>query len=96
MRWMLPLIAAGVLAVFAYPPAPAQDLNSDDLIYDRVIRELVNDRELKTNALEVTVSERVVTVAGVVATEKLRRRVEKVVKRVKGVKEVVNRVTVRS
>jgi osmotically-inducible protein OsmY len=90
---LLALCVVGLLTAF---PAAAQDPNSDDMIYDRVIRKLVNDPDLKTNALEITVSDRVVTVTGVVAKEKLRSRVEKVIKDVKGVKDVVNRVTVRT
>ena len=90
---LIPLCLLGVLTA---PPAVAQDPNSDDMIYDRVIRKLVNDPDLKTNSLDVTVNERVVTVTGVVANEKLRRRVEKVIRDVKGVKEVVNRVTIRT
>jgi osmotically-inducible protein OsmY len=68
---------------------------SDEMIYDRVIRNLVNDRELKTNSLSVTVQDAVVTVTGQVANEKLRRRVTKVVKGTKGVAKVLNEVTVR-
>ena len=76
-------------------PAPAQDENPDDLLYDRVIRKLVNDRQLKTNALKVAVEDGVVTVAGTVESEKLRLRVGKVVKKIKGVKKVVNQVRIR-
>jgi osmotically-inducible protein OsmY len=90
---VLLLCLLGLLTAF---PAAAQNPSSDDMIHDRVIRKLVNDPDLKTNALEVTVSDRVVTVTGVVANEKLRSRVEKVIKDVKGVKDVVNRVTVRT
>ncbi len=77
-------------------PLPAQDESPDDLMYDRVIRKLVNDRQLKTNALEVSVKDAVVTVGGEVENEKLRRRVEKVVRKVKGVKKVVNNVRARN
>jgi len=92
----LALAALCILASLTSVPGVAQDPNSDDMIYDRVIRKLVNDRDLKTNALDVTVSDQVVTVTGVVASDKLRRRVETVIKGVKGVKDVVNRVTVRT
>ena len=77
-------------------PVPAQDESPDDLMYDRVIRKLVNDRQLKTNALNVSVKDAVVTVGGEVENEKLRRRVEKVVRKVKGVKKVVNNVRARN
>ena len=76
-------------------PLSAQDDDPDDIIYDRVIRRLVNDPQLKTNALRVTVEEGVVTITGMVETEKLRRRVDKIVKKVKGVKKVDNQVRVR-
>ena len=83
------------LLLAASLPAQAQDENPDDLLYDRVIRQLVNDRRLKTNALKVAVEDGVVTVAGTVESEKLRLRVGKVVKKIKGVKKVFNQVQVR-
>ena len=92
---LVTLIVSVLLAVSAPGPAPAQDENPDDLLYDRVIRELVNDRQLKTNALKVAVEDAAVTVSGTVESEKLRRRVGKVVKKIKGVKKVVNQVRVR-
>lgn len=91
--WLLLLVAAGLLS--APTALPAQEETSDDLIYDRVIRELVNDPELKGNHLDVEVRDRVVTVSGYVKTEKLQQRVDKVVKRAKGVKKVINKVEVR-
>ena len=89
------LIVCLLLAASAPGSAQAQDENPDDLLYDRVIRKLVNDRQLKTNALKVGVEDGVVTVAGTVESEKLRLRVGKVVKKIKGVKKVVNQVQVR-
>jgi len=90
------LFVAALWAMLAPLPAAAQaDDSRDDLIYDRVMRQLVNDPDLKTNALEVAVQQGVVTVTGQVATEKLRKRVGKVVGKVKGVKKVVNKVEVR-
>ena len=89
------LIVCLLLAASVPGPARAQDENPDDLLYDRVNPKLVNDRQLKTNALQVAVEDGVVTVAGTVESEKLRLRVGKVVKKVKGVKKVVNQVRVR-
>ena len=89
------LIACLLLAASVPGPAPAQDENPDDLLYDLVIRKLVNDRQLKTNALKIAVKDGVVTVAGTVESEKLRLRVGKVVKKIKGVKKVVNQVRIR-
>lgn len=95
--WLLPRAGVGLLLVLLLlvAPLPAQDENPDDIVYDRVMRRLVNDPELKTNALEVAVEEGAVTVTGLVETEKLRRRVDKILKKVKGVKKVVNQVRVR-
>jgi hypothetical protein len=84
-----------VLAVACLLQAAPNDEPSDELIYDHVIRSLVNDRDLKTNRLTATVENAVVTVVGQVASEKPRRRVTKVVKGTRGVKKVVNEVTVR-
>ena len=96
-KWWPQRAGVGLLLVLllVVAPLPAQDENPDDIVYDRVIRQLVNDRQLKTNALDVAVEEGAVTVTGMVETEKLRRRVDKIVKKVKGVKRVVNQVRVR-
>ena len=69
---------------------------SDDLLYDRVNRQLIIDRDLGTRQLQVKVEKGVVTVAGFVESEKMQKRVEKVVKKVKGVKQIVNQTKVRA
>ena len=95
-RWLRLWIGIGLLPALLWAlPLSAQDDDPDDIIYDRVIRRLVNDPQLKTNALRVTVEEAVVTITGMVETEKLRRRVDKIVKKVKGVEKVDNQVRVR-
>ena len=95
-RWLRLWIGIGLLPALLWAlPLSAQDDDPDDIIYDRVIRRLVNDPQLKTNALRVTVEEAAVTITGMVETEKLRRRVDKIVKKVKGVKKVDNQVRVR-
>lgn len=88
------LLVVGSLALATVSRVFAQE-TSDDLLYDRVRRQLVNDRDLKILDLEVTVEEGVVTVSGYVRTEKIRGRVDKVARKVKGVKEVINKVAVR-
>ncbi|MBI3693811.1 MAG: BON domain-containing protein, partial [Acidobacteria bacterium] len=65
------------------------------VIYDRVIRRLANDRDLKTTAIEVSVKDRVVTLRGLIESEKLRQRAERVVQKVDGVKKVVNELRIR-
>ena len=68
---------------------------NDGVVYDRVIRRLANDRDLKTTAIEVTVKDRVVTLRGLIESEKLRQRAEHVVQKVGGVKKVVNELRIR-
>ncbi|HZS49409.1 MAG TPA: BON domain-containing protein [Bryobacterales bacterium] len=84
----LPLWCHAVLAAAKQPL-------TDDVLYDRVIRALVNDRDLKTNSIEVSVKDRVVTLRGVIDSEKLRQRAERVAQKVDGVKKVINELRVR-
>ena len=87
--WALLLMAAlGGLAA-EKPPL------TDDLLYDRVIRRLANDREVKTTAVEVEVKDRVVTLRGLVESEKMRQRIETVTRKTDGVRKVVNELKVR-
>lgn len=69
---------------------------SDDLLYDRVNRRLIADRELGARQLQVKVENGVVTVSGVVSSEKMQKKVEKVVKKEKGVKDFVNQTRIRA
>lgn len=86
--WTLGLAVVG--AAFA-----ADEPISDDQLFDQVNRSLVTDRQLGARPLEITVKDGKVTVTGFVENEKLQKRVDKVVKKVKGVREVDNRVQVR-
>ncbi|HBY59956.1 MAG TPA: hypothetical protein DEH78_09035 [Solibacterales bacterium] len=74
----------------------AQKVHSDDEIYDLVRQRLANDPEVKGGALEVDVKDGVVTVRGEVRTEKIRQKVDKVAKKVKGVKAVKNETRVKA
>ncbi len=91
---------APVLALLAFllpltqTALQAQEVSDDDL-YDQVMRVLVRDQALKIAELAVEVKGGVVTVHGYVKSEKLLERVERVAKRPKGVREVVNKVGVR-
>ena len=93
MYWARTILAALVLAMGL--AAVAAEPVSDDLLYDRVNRALITDRLLGTGQLEVVVKDGKVTVSGFVETEKLQKRVDKVVKKVKGVKTIDNRVKVK-
>ena len=68
---------------------------SDDLIYDNVRRKLANDPDVKGGSMQVEVKDGVVTIIGVVEKEKWKARAEKLAKKVKGVKSVVNQVVVK-
>ncbi|MEZ5364599.1 MAG: BON domain-containing protein [Bryobacterales bacterium] len=85
-----------VLALFAFS-LRAQDAEvSDDSIYDQVNRQLITDRDLGAHPLTVHVEQGIVTVTGFVESEKARKKVDKLVRKVKGVKDVVNRTQVRT
>jgi osmotically-inducible protein OsmY len=84
-----------VLLALALAAAAEKFPLTDDLLYDRVIRRLANDRDLKTTTIEVQVRERVVTLRGLVETDKLRQRAETVTRKTDGVKKVVNELKVR-
>ena len=87
--FLLLAVAAMVAVAAEKPPV------DDNVIYDRVIRRLANDRDLKTTAIEVTVKDRVVTLRGLIESEKLRQRAERVVQKVDGVKKVINELRIR-
>lgn len=71
------------------------DQASDDLIYDNVRRKLANDPDVKGGAMQVEVKDGVVTIIGVVEKDKWKAKAEKLAKKVKGVKSVVNQLVVK-
>lgn len=78
-----------LIATVALLPGRALAQDADDLLYNRVLRKLNNDRSLRIRDLAVTVDKGVVTINGTVRTERLKQRAKKVAS-VKGVKKVVN------
>jgi len=93
MRFACVLFSA---LLFAGPALAADKLPlTDDILHDRVMRRLANDRDLKTTAIEVEVKERVVTLRGTVESDKHRLRAETVVRKTEGVKKVINELKVR-
>jgi len=68
---------------------------TDDAIYDNVINKLASDPIVKGGALKVDVKNGVVTLSGPVATERQKDKATKVTKKVKGVKEVVNNISIQ-
>src|SRR4051794_33265247 len=67
---------------------------SDDALYDHVRIRLANDREIGGNPIDVKVTDGHVELTGKVKTEKQKTKAEKETKKVKGVKSVVNKITV--
>lgn len=72
----------------------AQD-KTDDTLYDAVRRKLASDPMVKGGQIQVDVKQGVVTLRGPIATAKQKERAEKVARKVKGVKQVVNELRVQ-
>src|SRR5205085_9669205 len=88
---------ASLLLIFAlvFPLVAASKQVDDNVLYDTVKRKLANDQLVKGGALEVEVKSGVVTIKGSVGFDNQKVRAEKIVKKVSGVKSVVNQITVR-
>lgn len=74
--------------------AKSEPLN-DNVITDRVAILLSSDQLVKGGGLKVDVKDGVVTLSGQVDEPKAKTRAEKLAKKVKGVKQVVNNLTIR-
>jgi osmotically-inducible protein OsmY len=68
---------------------------SDDVIVDQVRIKLAGDQEVKGGAIKVDCKQGVVTLAGAVDTEGARGKAAKLAKKIKGVKDVINNLTVK-
>jgi len=87
------VISLFVLAAFlmgAVAPAFADQKRSDDQIYDQVRQRLAADRDVRGGGIAVDVKDGVVTLRGKVHEERQKHKAERVAKKVKGVKQVVN------
>lgn len=91
MRLLSVLLLCLLLVFGAFAADPQV---SDDTLYDQVRIRIANDREIGGGRIEVKVSEGVVELTGKVKTSKQKERAEKLTKKVKGVKDVVNRLQV--
>ena len=67
---------------------------SDDALYDQVRVKLASDRDVGGGAIAVKVNAGAVELSGNVKTESIRAKAEKIAKKVKGVKSVVNQLKV--
>jgi osmotically-inducible protein OsmY len=90
-RLVLSLLLAFQLVVPAM-----QQVDPDDRIYDEVRRRLTNDPDVKGGTFEYEVKDGVVTIRGEVDKEKWRHKAERLAKKVKGVRQVVNQLKVKN
>jgi osmotically-inducible protein OsmY len=68
---------------------------TDNSVRDLVLMKLAKDQVVKGGALQVEVKDGVVTLGGQVEQEKQKSRATKLAKKVKGVKQVVNNISLR-
>jgi len=69
---------------------------TDDTITDQVRIKLASDPVVKGGALTVDVKQGVVTLSGAVEQDKQKDKAEKLAKKVKGVKQVVNNLDIKT
>ncbi len=84
-----------ILALASVSLAAAKQPITDDSIYDAVRMKLANDQVVKGGALQVDVKDGVVTLSGTVPLEQQKERATKITGKVKGVKKVINNITLR-
>ena len=77
---------------FAKDPPPI----TDDTITDQVRIKLASDPVVKGGALQVDVKQGVVTLSGAVEQDKQKEKAEKVARKVKGVRQVVNNLEIKT
>jgi cytoskeletal protein RodZ len=73
---------------------PTESVNMDSTIQTAVDKKLADDPEISTLGITATVLNGKVMLLGTVKTEELKTRIERVVKQIKGVKEVDNQISV--
>ena len=69
---------------------------NDDTIFDQVRLKLASDPDVRGGSLDVQVKDGVVTLKGRVDKEAYKQRAEKLAKKIKGVKSVMNQLTVEA
>jgi len=84
-----------ILLLVGVTAAAAQQAASDDEIYDLVRRRLAGDPDVKGGAFDITVQNGVVTLKGVVRSEKGKKKADRLTRKVKGVKDVINQLVVK-
>jgi hyperosmotically inducible periplasmic protein len=85
-----------ILALASVSLAADKQPITDDSIYDAVRMKLANDQVVKGGALQVDVKGGVVTLSGTVQIEQQKARATKLTSKIKGVKSVVNNISLRA
>ena len=88
------LVSLAVLLVCVIPVVADDQKTEDGIITDQVRRRLFSDRDVKGYTVKVETKDGVVTLSGTVETEKAKSKAEKLTKKVRGVKGVVNKLRV--
>jgi len=88
------LVALFVFQLVAIAKDPPQI--TDDTIIDQVRLKLTSDPDVKGGALGVDVKQGVVTLTGAVELPKQRAKAEKLTRKVKGVKSVINKLEIKA
>ena len=90
------LCVALLLAIGLAVAAPAADKpQSDAALADLVLIRLAGDPDVNGGALKVDMKNGVATLSGVVESQRIKDKAAKLAKKVKGVKSVVNNLTVK-
>jgi hyperosmotically inducible protein len=92
VRLLAALLAALLLASVCLA---ADKPVTDDSITDYVRLKLASDPDVKGGALNVDVKQGVVTLSGTVETQRQKDKAARIAKKVKGVKTVVNSITLK-
>jgi len=94
-KLMSKFLALFLAAVLAAAVGLAADKANDDLIRDKVMLKVGSDPDAKVGDLNVEMKDGVATLTGVVETAAQKSKATKLAKKVKGVKQVVNNITLR-
>lgn len=91
---MRALLAVVVLILSYALSSIAADPLTDEALYDKVRIAIARDREVGGGKIDVKVTNGVVELTGTVKQDKLKDRAEKLARKVKGVKNVENKLRV--
>jgi osmotically-inducible protein OsmY len=84
------------LFVFAFTCLAKQAPVNDDMIHDQVMIKLASDQVVKGGGIQVNVNQGVVTLGGSVDQPKQKDKAEKLAKKIRGVKQVINNITIQT